>query len=104
MPRRRSSTWALGPGQRLIPAGHTTESYDLGGTENRAVALVGTPAGIVHSRSRRSSRISLIRSKFLPPAAPPGAVRRPRLLEKLASGRGRALTLLCAPPATARPR
>jgi LuxR family transcriptional regulator, maltose regulon positive regulatory protein len=59
--------------------------------------LAGTPTGTIHSRSRRSSRIPLIRSKFLPPAPPPGVVPRPRLFEKLDSGRGRALTLVCAP-------
>jgi ATP/maltotriose-dependent transcriptional regulator MalT len=58
--------------------------------------LAGTPAGANRLRSRRNSRIPLIRSKFLPPAPPPGAVPRPRLLEELASGRGRALTLVCA--------
>lgn len=59
--------------------------------------MVGTPAGTASSRSRRNSRIPLIRSKFLPPAPPARAVSRPRLLEKLTSGRGRPLTLVCAP-------
>jgi hypothetical protein len=93
-------------GQSLTPirsvdrgsGGRTTESYNLGLTENPGgFALAGAPTGAIGSRSRRNSRIPLIRSKFLPPAPPPGAVPRPRLLEKLASGRGRALTLVCAP-------
>ncbi len=55
------------------------------------------PAGAISPRSRRNSQIPPIRSKFLPPAPSPGAVPRPRLLEKLTSSRDRALTLVCAP-------
>jgi LuxR family transcriptional regulator, maltose regulon positive regulatory protein len=39
----------------------------------------------------------VIRSKLAPDRLPRGSVQRPALLDRLRSGRGRALTLLCAP-------
>ena len=39
----------------------------------------------------------LVRSKLRPPALPDGAVLRPHLLDRLRSGQGQVLTLVCAP-------